>query len=212
MHNKINITCLGGSAKGLNNNNSKSGYNKMIMRKINHKHEKLIFLFGSVDVDFVYTLKFLKDPNIDYVNFNLLSINGYLKFLTSFASDKIIIVLSVGLPTLDNDNLKRITSRKIYEYTNDKNEIKLTKQKIKNDILPNIYERTKITINFNEQLKEEITKLNNKNIHFLDVTSFTYDDELKRIKNIYYTKKDHHNYSRNIKISQKLNAFIKNVI
>jgi hypothetical protein len=159
----------------------------------------------------VYVLKLLKDPNIDYIDFNLLSINGYLNFLTSF-EDKIIIVLSVGLPTLDDDNLKRITSRKIHKYTSDKNEIKLIKQKIDNNMLPNIYERTKITLNYNEQLEKEIINLDNKNIHFLDVTTFSYDEQLKRIKDIYYTKNDHHNYLRNKQTSQKLNTFIQNLI
>ena len=62
--------------------------------------------------------------------------------------------------------------------------------------LPNIYDRTKITLNFNEQLENEILKLKNPNIKYLDNTSFTYNVSLKRINDEFFTKTDHHNYDR----------------
>lgn len=52
--------------------------------------------------------------------------------------------------------------------------------KINNNLLPDIYERTLVTLNYNKHLEEEIKKLDNKYIHFLDVTSFTYGKHKKK--------------------------------
>lgn len=208
INNLENVTCLGGSAMGLSNDNSKSGFNKHILSKIKPQHKNFIFLFGGVDVDFVYVLKHMRGMINNYDEFNLNSVKKYLNFIVSNFNDKHIIVLSVGLPTLDDHHIKKIALKKMYEYIEDKEEHKILLNKIKNNMLPDIHERTLITMNYNEHLREEIKKLDNKFINFLDVTSFTYDERKKRIKDKFFTKTDHHNFLRNKTIAPMVNKFI----
>lgn len=63
--------------------------------------------------------------------------------------------------------------------------------------IPDLLKRTQITLHFNEILKNEIIKLNNPNIKYLDITTFTYDPNLGRIKDEFFSRNDHHNYTRN---------------
>ena len=74
--------------------------------------------------------------------------------------------------------------------------------------IPNIYKRTYIAIHFNETLRQQIRILHNPKIQFLDITSFTYDHQLKRIKNEHFTRVDHHNYSRNVNYINIINDYL----
>jgi hypothetical protein len=77
----IHLLCSAGSAKGLNNSNSISQYNKTIIENIaNNSYKKIFFLFGGVDTDFLFIHKYLENPQINYVDFNLDVIKNYLKF------------------------------------------------------------------------------------------------------------------------------------
>jgi len=72
FNNSKHLLCGAGSAKGLNNPNSISGYNKLIINDINsNNYKNLFFLFGGVDVDFCYIHKFVKNNSIDYKVFNI---------------------------------------------------------------------------------------------------------------------------------------------
>ena len=187
-----NFVCGGGTAKGLNNPNSISQYHKKIINKVNENNYKnLIFLFGSVDVDFSFIHKYIENPKINYEVFNSEVVKNYLQFITNNFSDKSVIILSVGLPNLDDDNLKRGLLNGHISYLENQNISELEK-KMSNINLPNITERTKIALNINEQLKKEIIKLQKPNIKFLDITSFTYDDNIKQMKEIYFKRTDHH--------------------
>ncbi len=193
----IHYLCLAGSAKGLNNSNSKSNYNNLILQFVKKMfYTNLIFLFGGVDLEFVFIDKYVKDNNIDYEEFNLNVINNYLSFITKNFYDKKVTILSVGLPCVDDDNFVKVyinNGGRLLDFEN------IDPEELKNSNLniPNIFTRTEITIDFNKKLEEEIKKINKPNIQFLDITTFTYDEELKRIKDIYFTKKDNHNYVRN---------------
>ena len=109
FNNSIHILCSGGSAKGLNNPKSISQYGNNLINIIkNNNYSNLFFLFGGVDLDFCFIHKYLKNNDIDYKEFNLDVINNYLNFITNNFFNKSVIILSVGLPCLDDDNLKRI--------------------------------------------------------------------------------------------------------
>jgi len=208
--NYVFLYCNGGSASGLNNPNSVSQYNKAIIHNIQHNNYKHHFFnFGSVDVSFLFLYKYAKNTNINYIEFNLDVINKYLNFITSNFSNKSVIILSIGLPVLDDLFLKKglLAGVNISTIENE-NLVELEKQ-LENVVLPNIYERTKITLHFNEQLENEIKKLNNPNIKFLDITTFTYDDNLKRIKDEFFSRDDFHNYERNVYFTEIINNFLK---
>jgi hypothetical protein len=208
--NSKHLLCSAGSAKGLNNPNSVSQYNKTIIDHIkNNNYKNIFFLFGGVDVDFSYIHNYLDNPEINYVDFNFKIIKNYLEFITINFSDKSIILLSIGLPVLDDDNLKRGLLNAHINYLESKDLTELQNKLSKVD-LPNIFDRTKITLNFNEQLKNEIYNLNMENIKFLDITTFTYDENLKRINNMLFTRADHHSFKRNNLYTQIINDFLKN--
>jgi len=208
--NSTHLLCSAGSAKGLNNPNSVSQYNKIIIDNIkNNNYKNIFFLFGGVDVDFSFIHNYLEYPEINYIDFNLIVIKNYLEFITKNFSDKSIVILSIGLPVLDDDNLKKGLLNAHINYLESKNLTEL-QDKLAKVELPNIFDRTKMTINFNQQLENEINNLNMSNIKFLDITTFTYDDNLKRINTFLFTRADHHSFKRNKLYTSIINDFLKN--
>jgi hypothetical protein len=206
----IHLLCSAGSAKGLNNPNSISQYNKTIIENIaNNSYKNIFFLFGGVDTDFVFIHKYLENPQINYVDFNLDVIKNYLNFIMTNFYDKSVIILSVGLPCLDDENLKKGLLNGHVNHLENKDLTDLENNLSKAN-LPNIYDRTKITLNFNTQLENEITLLQNPNIKYLDITSFTYDNNLNRIIDPYFSRLDHHNYERNATYTEIINNFLHN--
>lgn len=167
-----------------------------------------MFSFGSVDVDFSFIHKLIDNPSIDYIEFNKIVIDNYLEFIVNNFRDRNIIILSISLPTLADEYLKYGLLNGHINYLENYN-IDILKNKLDNMILPNILERTNISMNFNEQLKNKVISLNLNNIKYLDVTSFTYDDQLKRIKDIFFTKNDHHNLYRMHFYGEIINKFIE---
>jgi hypothetical protein len=208
FNNSTHLLCTAGSAKGLNNPNSKSQYNNTIINNIKgNNYSNLFFLFGGVDVDFCFIHKYLKNNSIDYKEFNLDVINNYLNFIKCNIYDKAATILSVGLPCLDDINLKNgLLNLNINNLENQ--DINILKQQLLSCELPDIYKRTEITLHFNENLMKEIIKLNNPNIKYLDITSFTYDYELKRIKNEYFSGNNHHNFNRNIHFNKIIDEYL----
>ena len=209
--NSVNLLCSAGSAKGLNNPNSISGYNNLIINHVKHKNYKhLFFLFGGVDVDFSFIHNLLKNPDLNYIQFNIAVIHNYLKFITNNFHDKSVIILSVGLPVLDDEHLRKGL---LNGHINTLESIDLAN--LKNDLLhvdlPNIFKRTEITLHFNQQLENEIRNLHLPNIKFLDITSFTYNDSLKRIHDKFYTRYDHHNDFRTTFFTEIINNFLKTI-
>ncbi len=209
FNNSIQLQCSAGSAKGLNNPKSISQYGIRVINNIKKNHySNLFFLFGGVDVDFCFIHKYLKNNQIDYKEFNLDVINNYLNFITNNFIDKSVIILSVGLPCLDEDNyIKGLLNGHINHLEN--KDINLLKKELLNcSVLPDIYKRTEITLHFNKILEEEIIKIKNPNIKYLDITSFTYDCNLKRIKDKYFTRYDHHNFCRNKDFNKIIDEYL----
>jgi hypothetical protein len=211
LNNYIYLSCGGGSAKGLDNPNSISQYNNLIINNVNNNHYKhLFFLFGGVDVDFSYIHKYLENENINYVDFNLSVIKNYLNYIVTNFSNRSVIILSIGLPVLDDKHIKKGLLNAHINFLEKQDLIQLEKR-LSNAILPDIVERTKMALNFNEQLKNEIQKLSMSNIKFLDITSFTYDDNLMHIKDEFFTKYDHHNNYRAVFYTEIIDTFLNSL-
>ena len=212
FNNYIYLSCSGGSAKGLNNPNSISQYNNLIINNVNNNNYKhLFFLFGGVDVDFSYIHKYLEKHNINYLDFNLSVIKNYLNYIVTNFSNRSVIILSIGLPVLDDEHIKKGLLNAHINFLEKKDLVQLEKS-LSTAILPDIVERTKIALNFNEQLKNEIHNLSMSNIKFLDITSFTYDDNLMRIKDDFFTKNDHHNNYRAVFYTEIINTFLNSLL
>jgi len=209
FNNSVHILCSAGSAKGLNNPNSISQYHNLVIDNIkNNNYANLFFLFGGVDVDFCFIHKYLENIFIDYREFNLNSINNYLDFIVNNFSDKSIIILSIGLPCLDHEHfIKGLLNAHINYLENQ--DIDILEKKLSScDVLPDIYKRTEITLHFNEMLKKCIDKLQKPNIKYLDITSFTYDCNLRRIKDEFFSRYDHHCYKRNTHNNKIINEYL----
>ena len=189
--------CIGGTAKGLNNPKSKSNYNNIIINNVRqNNYNNLIFLFGGVDVEFCLIDKYIDNVNICYKEFNLNVIKNYLDFILNNFCKENVTILSIGLPCIDDTHFVNNyihNGGRILNFENiDAEKLRLLKANI-----PDLLKRTQITLHFNEILKDEIIKLNNPNIKYLDITTFTYDSKLERIKDEFFTRNDHHNYTRN---------------
>lgn len=207
--NSVHLLCSAGSAKGLNNPNSISQYHNTIIDNIKKNHYKhLFFLFGGVDVDFSSIHHFLKNPGINWAEFNVNVIRNYLEFIVKNFSNKSVIILSIGLPVLDDENLQKGLLNGHVNHLENKPIIELENELL-NANLPDIYGRTTLTLHFNEQLKNQIGHLGNPNIKFLDITSFTYDPNLKRIKDQFFIRWDHHCFDRNSYYTNIINDFLR---
>jgi hypothetical protein len=206
--NSTTLTLWAGSAKGLNNPNSISQYNTILINNIsNNNYKNIFFMFGGVDLDFCFYYKYLNNNQIDFREFNLKVITNYLEFILKNLSSKSVIILSAGLPCLADEQLKNgILNGHVSQLEN--KDQTTYEQKLLNCELPNIYKRTEMVMHFNEKLHEEIIKLNNPNIKFLDITSFTYDCELKRIKDEFFTRLDHHSSARNPYYTKIIDDFL----
>lgn len=200
--------CLSaGSAKGLNNINSISGYRNLIIKELENKYDFLLLQFGNVDIDFCYIDKLLQNPDLKYEDFNNNVIENYMKFILEISECKKCTILSINLPVLDDVHIKN----HLYQFRINRIANLKFSGILESDIVPNIEERTIICQNFNKKLEEYIKKLQNPKINFLDVSSFTYDDNLKRIKNEYFSKTDHHDYIKSPIISNIINDYLSNI-
>jgi hypothetical protein len=206
LDNCDNFYCRGATAKGLNNPDSASKFRYNIIDLINiNNYNHVFFLFGGVDVDIILLKKLLSEKHIDYAEYNLIVIENYLKFIIDNFPNQTVTVLSIGLPTLDDDCCKKKIIQYFFPESSSISEIESV---ILKSNIPNIFERTEIAINFNDQLRRKINTLGLSNINFLDITTFTYDSHLKRIKNEFYTKNEIHNYNRNPYYVSIINSYL----
>jgi hypothetical protein len=159
-------------------------------------------------VDFCFIHKLLQNNDLDYKEFNMEIIKNYLEFIINNFPNISVTILSIGLPVLDDENfIKGMVNAHINSLENMDIQF-LEEQLLKCKVLPDIYKRTEITLHFNEKLKEEIDNLKNSNINYLDITSFSYDCNLKRIKDEYFSRNDHHNYRRNIHFNNIIDEYL----
>jgi hypothetical protein len=124
------------------------------------------------------------------------------------------IILSSGLPVLDDANLfeQLFIGYRALCFNGlilDNDELHRIRNLLSSSILPDIKTRTKYIFYFNNKLQKEIIKLNNINISYLDVTSFTYDTDTEIIHEQFFTKNELHNFERNEKISEIINNYLQ---
>ena len=119
-----------------------------------------------------------------------------MEFILKNFDNKAVTILSIGLPCIDDIHFVKNyinNGGRILKFE----DINVSKLKLLKENIPNLLTRTQITLHFNETLKDKIIKLNNPNIKYLDITTFTYDFKLGRIKDEFFSRNDHHNYIRN---------------
>ena len=67
-------------------------------------------------------------------------------------------------------------------------EIQKISDMLNSNIMPDIYTRTKYVLQFNNKLQNKIINLNNPNICYLDVTTFTYNHDVGIICEDFYIR------------------------
>ena len=87
-------------------------------------------------------------------------------------------------------------------------EIQKISDMLNSNIMPDIYTRTKYVLQFNNKLQNKIINLNNPNICYLDVTTFTYNHDVGIICEDFYTRNELHNFTRNEIISKMIDNYL----
>jgi len=210
-----NVTIFhGASAKGLNNINSLSKTHDRLLKLLFYeRYETIILNFGNVDITHGYIYNYCKNNNTNFEDYCHDVIENYLNFIITNMHEYKIIILSAGLPVLDDANL---IEQLLIGYHGlcfnglilDNDELNRIRNLLSSSILPDIKTRTKYILYFNNKLQKEIIKLNNINISYLDVTSFTYDTDTEIIHEQFFTKNELHNFERNEKISEIINNYL----
>jgi hypothetical protein len=197
----------GGTAKGLNNSNSKKKYGDEIGRLLSDEIDTYVLMFGQVDVEFSYVYHWLANRDIDYRKHNARCVSEYVKYINRTFEAKTVYVCSVGLSAVADEYYKDVIADNGRWSDEQKNCIKNLHQ----DDLPDIYTRTKIVLDFNKRLKKKLTQANTK---YIDVTMWSYDAKQKRISDEFYAKipKEHHNYARNGEVQNIIMKAIENEI
>jgi hypothetical protein len=206
-HNPGGIIFHGATAKGLNNPKSRKKYGDEIGRLLSDEIDTYVLMFGQVDVEFSYVYHWLANRDIDYRKYNARCVSQYVKYINRTFKTKTVYVCSVGLSAVADDEYKHVIADNGRWSDEQKNCIKNLHQ----DDLPNIYTRTKIVLDFNKRLKKKLTQANTK---YIDVTTWSYDAEQKRISDQFYGKfpKEHHNYARNDTVTNIIMKAIENEI
>jgi hypothetical protein len=114
----VHALCSGGSAQGLANASSRSGYGKRISNLVaqldaapDTAHIPILFLFGQVDTEFVYTYKRARNgkrafDRSDYEAFCRDCVNSYVAFLCSIFARQArhkVTLLSIFPPALSDE-------------------------------------------------------------------------------------------------------------
>jgi len=191
-HNPSAIVFHGATAKGLNNPNSIKKYGDEIGRLLSDEMDTYVLMFGQVDVEFSYVYHWLANRNIDYRKYNAECVSEYVEYINRTFKTKTVYVCSVGLSAVADDEYRHVIAANGNWSEEQKNCIKNLHQ----DDLPDIYTRTQIVLDFNKRLKKKLTRPNTR---YIDVTTWSYDAEQKRISDQFYGKipREHHNYARN---------------
>lgn len=108
------IEISGSSIHGLINPNSKSGARNSILTKIStEQYKNIVFMFGKVDLEWVYPYKKTLNPNFDINEWIHTVTREYKQFLSDIRDiNSNITVLGIHPPSLDTGNMiKRINSQ-----------------------------------------------------------------------------------------------------
>ena len=152
------IPFIAGSAKGLNNPNSLSGYGKHIKENWNNivNGKKIVaFKFGQVDCEFLYHLRNVQ-VKIDFDAYIINVVKSYMNFIQSLNDDgKIICVMSIFPPCFSDDYFKTFL-----KFLADERKWDIDEKLIDNYGIPTLEERTALHARFNKVLEVEAKKHN----------------------------------------------------
>ena len=158
-----NIDCesqafIAGSAKGLSNPNSLSGYGSYISQNwgtLTDDKQIVIFKFGQVDVEFLYHLRNIQ-VSIDFEAYILNVVKHYIEFIKKLNdNNKIICVMSI-FPPCFNDNYFLT----FIKYLNDERKWNISNELIDKYYIPSLETRSQMHKRFNNILKIEVQKYN----------------------------------------------------
>ena len=96
------------SIRGLLNKNSKTGSGNQIINLANSlKYDKLLIMFGKVDLEWVYPYK-LKKENIEIRDFIEDTIDKYIEFINKISDKfKVLYIMGLHLPSLEEEEMLR---------------------------------------------------------------------------------------------------------
>jgi hypothetical protein len=170
------------SARGLIKENSSTGAGskiKYLLNKLYRKDEKVFFMFGEVDMSWIYPYKKYSNNNysvLDHIKNTIDLYMEYLNYISIYTSihPNNICVLGAHIPTLSSDKML----------------LHLNNQKTSNfniEYLESQENRTYNIILFNNILKKESS--NNK-FNYFDITELILDKETNIINNLFLNKEN----------------------
>lgn len=183
----ISITCSGGSARGLANNNSRLKYGERLRQFYQRIHPaiaqgfKCFFKFGQVDLEYLFNFRwaqeggrqFNEDKFIAYGDESIHRYIGYLSGLIPADVRKHIHVCSVSLPALADHACKKTYLEGIFAFTpQSQDEIAKLRPAFDNLEIPDIKTRSRLHLEFNQRLQNKAERagfsFSNDAILFLD--------------------------------------------
>lgn len=185
------LAISGASISGLRRDTSTLGLNKKLRTYLELAHpDVLVFKFGQVDVDLGYFYRrVVKDMSLDFEEFAATLIRHYMEQVSSFTSAYPCIVCSINLPCLFiHDHATTIVGNAITESVSDASLKNAYIRKL-HGILPDIRERTKMTMALNAMLSAECVKLS---VPFIDYTDIFIDKSTLLLKERYTQTDDVH--------------------
>lgn len=149
---------IAGSAKGLNNPNSLSGYGAHIRKNWDTmvgEKRIVIFKFGQVDVEFLYHLRNVQ-VDIDFEAYITNVVKCYIDFVRSVDDNNRIICIMSIFPPCFSDNYFRT----FIKYLNDERKWNIDHKLIDAYGVPGLEKRTHMHETFNRVLEVEAKKHN----------------------------------------------------
>lgn len=164
----VHILCSGGSAIGLNNPASRSGYGDVIRRFRDitgwsaGSGVPIVFKFGQVDTEFVYIFRriesgMMKFDFLDYVKFCADSVFGYFSFLSQLfpPSDRSMVdIFSIFPPALSSEHWEKGYVNAHIAFLEAQSDLDLLARKIRDLEIPNLAARTKMHEFYNEFIRK----------------------------------------------------------
>lgn len=202
---QVKQQCLiAGSAMGLDNINSVSGYQQIFLYLYNTipLQDNIFMKFGQVDTEFVYYIKLANNNTLLFEDFAKDSVEKYFNFITQKLDTSRITILSI-YPPFTNDTFikKSVTNLHFMDDT--------FKEKLINDLnkldIPTINEQVKYNKVYNDMLAEKCKQYNIKFIDLFSVLVNENSDSLY-VNNV----NDHHllNHEGIHKINDIVNNYI----
>ena len=149
---------IAGSAKGLVNPKSLSGYGSHIMsnwESLVDGKKIVIFKFGQVDVEFLYHLRNVQ-VSIDFEAYIINVVKSYIDFILKLDhKDKIVCVMSIFPPCFSDDYF-----RTFIKFLNDERKWNIDHKLIDTYKVPTLEDRTAMHDKFNKVLQVEARKHN----------------------------------------------------